>query len=238
MNEAVYPISGSKFYIGNRVNTKSVVTAADFANAVWVEVDGWTNAGGLGDTQGIGTQEMINRKRVQKFKTTLDGGTMENQFVPMGADPGQIAFKAAIDDCSSYQFKVEWGADCTPAADVAISVATPGVVSWPSNGFSANQPIVFSTTGTLPTPLVVGQVYFVSATGLAPGAFSVSATVGGPAIDITAAGTGIHTATAPPLGMTDMFFGLATPGARSGGTATSSNLRTMSVAVTSNIVEI
>ena len=102
----------------------------------------------------------------------------------------------------------------------------------------AGQPVVFSTTGALPTGLTAGTVYYVSATGLTADAFSVSATVGGAAIDTTAAGTGTQTVTAPPAGMTDMFYGLAMPGARSGGEADALNMRTWSIAIDSNIVEI
>lgn len=238
MSGGLYPISGSKLYIGTRVNSKGAVTAADFAAAVWTEVDGWTNAGAIGDTQGVGEQDMINQKRVRKFKTTLNGGTMENQFVPMALDPGQIKFKQAIEDCVPYQFKIEWGADCVPANDVEITVGAPGVVTWNAHGFLAGQPVIFTTTGALPTGLSAGTVYYVVPTGLTADAFSVAATPGGAPVATTAVGTGIQTVSAPPAGMTDMFFGLALPGARSGGSATSVHLRSWSIAVDSNIVEV
>jgi len=38
--------------------------------------------------------------------------------------------------------------------------------------------------------------------------------------------------------MTDMFYGLALPGARQGGEATAAHLRTWSIAVDSNIIEV
>lgn len=234
----VYPVAGSKLYIGSRVTGKGTVTAADFNGTTWTEVGGWANAGSIGDTQEVGEQSLINEKRVRKFKTILNAGTMENQFVPMATDPGQILFKQAIEDCQPWSFKIEWGGDCAPESDVAISVGTPGVVSWNGHGLQAGQPVVFSTTGALPTGLTAGTVYYVSATGLTADAFSVSATAGGAAIDTTAAGTGTHTVTAPPAGMTDLFYGMAMPGARSGGDATAAHLRTWSIAVDSNIVEI
>lgn len=155
----LYPIAGSKIYIGAEVPGKGAVTAADFVDAVWVEIGGWANAGTIGDTQNVGEQDLINERRTRKFKTTMNGGTMENQFVPMADDPGQIAFKAAIASCQPFQFKIEWGADCAPEDEA-------------------------------------------------------------------------------PVGMTDMFYGLALPGARSGGGATSAHLRSWSIAVDSNIVEV
>lgn len=153
----LYPISGSKLFIGAEVEAKGKVTETDFADAVWVEVGGWANAGALGDTQELGEQSLINESRMRKFKSLKNGGTMENQFVPMPDDPGQIAFKAAIDSCKPYQFKIEWGTGC--------------------EGEST------------------------------------------------------------PAGFTDMFYGLALPGARSGGDASAVHLRSWSIAVDSNIVE-
>lgn len=238
MSGGLYAIAGSKLYIGNRVNGKGTVNAADFAGAAWTEVGGWTNAGAIGDTQEVGEQALINERRVRKYKTTLNGGTMENQFVPIALDPGQIKFKEAIDSCVPYQFKIEWGADCIPSSEVTISVATPGVVTWPNHGLVAGQPVIFESTGTLPTGLTASTVYYVVSGGLTANSFSVAATAGGAAIATTGAGSGVHTASAPPVGMTDMFFGLALPGARSGGESTALNLRTWSIAVDSNILEI
>lgn len=234
----VYPIAGSKLYIGGRVTAKGTVVAADFAGQSWTEVGGWASAGTIGDTQEVGEQSLINEKRVRKFKTILNGGTMENQHVPMATDPGQILFKQAIDGCQPYAFKIEWGGDCAPESVVTISVATPAVITWTGHGLLARQPVIFSTTGALPTGLTAGTVYYVVAAGITANTFSVSATAGGAAIATTLAGSGVHTATAPPAGMTDLFYALAMPGARSGGDATASHLRTWSLGVDSNILEI
>lgn len=235
----LYPIAGSKIFIGARVTAKGEVSASDFNGASWTEIDGWANAGALGDTQNITEQDLINQRRVRKMKSTLNGGSMDNQFVPMGMDAGQIKFKTAIADCQPYQFKIEWGADCTPESVVTISVADPGVVTWNNHGLVAGQPVVFTNDGgALPTGLTAGTVYYVIAGGLAANAFSVAATAGGAGIETTGTGSGTHTASAPPVGMTDMFFGLALPGARSGGAAATTHLRNWSIAVDSNIVEV
>lgn len=236
----VYPVAGSKLYIGNRVTGKGTVTAADFADADWVEIDGWANAGALGDTQEVGEQSLINQRRVRKFKTTLNGGTFENSFIPIGNDPGQIRFKQAIEDCQPYQFRVDWGGDCAPESQVSISVADPAVVTWNGHGLIAGQPVVFSNDGgALPTGLTAGTTYYVIASGLTANSFSVGATPQATTgVVTTAAGTGVSIATAPPAGMSDMFYGLAMPGARSGGDATAAHLRTWSIAVDSSIVEV
>lgn len=158
MAGGLYPVAGSKIFIGAEVDAKGTVVAADFDAAVWVEIGGWANAGELGDNQEVGEQSLINESRMRKFKSVLNAGNMENQFVPMPTDPGQIAFKAAILSCKPYQFKIEWGAGC-------------------------------------------GE-------------------------------------TEAPEGMTDMFYGLALPGSRTGGDASAVQLRNWTIAVDSNIVEV
>lgn len=234
----LYSVSGSKLYIGSRKTAKGTVSVSDFAGESWTEIGGWVNAGAIGDTQEVGTQALLNERRVRKFKTTRDAGTMENQFIPMALDPGQIKFKEAIDDCQPYSFKIEWGADCAPESTVTITNASPAVVTWTGHGFVAGQPVVFSTTGALPTGLTAGTVYYVISAGLTTDAFQVSATPGGAAIDTSTAGSGTHTAVAPPVGMSDLFFGLAMPGARQGGDAAAVHIRNWSIAVDSNILEV
>ena len=61
------------------------------------------------------------------------------------------------------------------AGAVSISIATPGVISsWGGPPVTAGTPVMFSTTGALPTGLAAGTVYYVSLTGLTSTSFSVS----------------------------------------------------------------
>ncbi len=240
---ALRAVAGSKIYIGTRVAAKGTVALADFTpqETQWLEIGGWTQVGSVGDTQNIITQPFIGEKRERKIKGTRVGASMENTFAPLANDPGQIRFKQAVDDCSPYAFKVEWGADCAAESVVTISVATPGVVTWPGgHGLEANSPVIFTVnSGTMPTGLTAGTVYYVRESGLTPTTFSVSATPGGAAIATTAAGTATEiTATAQPAGETDMFFGLAMPGAKQGGEPNTAILRTWSIEIDSNIVEV
>lgn len=235
MSTGLYAVAGSKLYIGSRVARKGTVTAADFADQVWTEIGGWASAGAIGDTQEIIEQTLINEDRVRKIKGVKNGGTFENTFVPMALDAGQKKFREAIESCLPYAFKIMWGGNCAPESVVSFSGS---LVSWSSHGLVAGQPVIFTENGgTLPTGVVEGTVYYVIATGLAANAFSISATEGGEAITFTG-GSGDVVASAPPAGMQDMFFGLAISGARSGGEANAVNLRTWSISVDSNIVEI
>lgn len=74
---------------------------------------------------------------------------------------------------------------------VSTPIASPGITTWVGHGLSANQPIVYSTTGALPTGLVAGTTYYVLAAGLGTDVFEVSATPGGAAINFTGTTSGV-----------------------------------------------
>lgn len=239
----LYPVAGSKMYIGLKVINDTEVTLADFAaqEPYWKEVDGWANSGSLGDTTEIITQNLINKRRTLKAKGTSDAGTMENTFVPMPNDPGQIQLRAAVaSGCKPYAFKIEWGAGCTETGTVTFTsvAATPGVVNWPGHALDVGAPVVFTSAGALPSGITSGTTYYVLAAGYTPAAFTIGATPGGTGIVTTGAGTGVHTATGSPVGQTDLFYAFAMGGARQGGDANTGNLRAWTLAVTTNIVEV
>ncbi|MEQ1600099.1 MAG: hypothetical protein ABL880_12125, partial [Methylotenera sp.] len=81
------------------------------------------------------------------------------------------------------------------AATCTISNATPAVITHTAHGKEANTPIVFTTTGGLPTGLSLLTQYYVSATGLGANSYQVSATAGGGSIATSSAGSGTHTVT-------------------------------------------
>lgn len=239
MSDQLYTIAGTLVFISeDPVNAKAEVVPADFAGTTWIEIGGLYNLGELGGEQTINEFDLINQVWTRKVKGGRNGGTMANQFVPMAFDPGQVKFKEAIENCRTYQFKIERGADCTPESTVTISQASPGVVTWNGHGLLAGQPVIFTTAGTLPTGLVAGTIYYVIAAGLTANTFSVAATPGGAGIATTAAGTGTHTASAPPAGMTDLFQGLATDGTKSGGAKNDLYLQNWSIAVDGRILTV
>ena len=237
MSYDLHTIANTKVFISkNPTSRNTELTPEDFEGTEWIEIGGLYQLGELGGDQQINEYELINEKWMIKSKSTRNGGTMTNVFIPMPLDPGQIKFKEAIDDdCNPYKFKVERGADCARNSVVTIA---GDKVTWEDHGFSAGQPIVFSTDGTLPTGLTAGKVYYIISAGLTNNDFSVSETPGGAAVTTTGAGTGDIVATAAPIGMTDMFFGLATDGARSGGSKNDLYTLTWPIAVTGPIVNV
>lgn len=80
-------------------------------------------------------------------------------------------------------------------ATVTISNASPGIVSWTSHGILPNVPVVFTTTGSLPTEISSGVTYYVTAANFTANSFSVSTTIGGAPINTSAASTATTTAT-------------------------------------------
>ncbi len=94
-----------------------------------------------------------------------------------------------VSNASTNSFKADWS---QVSHTVTISHASPGVVSWTAHGLVNGQALYFTTDGTLPSPLVPGQIYYV--VSAATDTFEVAATFGGSAINTTSDGSGTHTA--------------------------------------------
>jgi hypothetical protein len=81
---------------------------------------------------------------------------------------------------------------------VSISIASPCVVTWPGHGMFNGQPIMFTTTGALPTGLLPNTVYYVRNSfvntlelGLTPASASP--------INTSGTQSGVHTAFNTPI---------------------------------------
>lgn len=81
-------------------------------------------------------------------------------------------------------------------ATFTVTINSPGVFSLNAHLFVVGTPVIFSTTGALPTGLATNTVYYVIATGLTANAFEVSATLAGAAINTSGSQSGTHTVTA------------------------------------------
>ncbi len=211
-------IAGTAIYIGSApLAYKTRYEPSDFAGITWTRILRATNIGDLGAEQEVLSQRIIDENTTVYAKGGISFPVMTNSFVPVRDDPGQAAFAAAQRACKPYPFRIVWGADCEEVGTVTISNAEPGVVTWNAHGFADGTPVTFSTTGALPTGLTAGVTYYV----VSPTAntFSVAATVGGTPIDTSSAGSGVHTATAVPVGETDLIVGFALYGTKTGGDA-------------------
>ncbi|HVY33075.1 MAG TPA: hypothetical protein VG960_01520 [Caulobacteraceae bacterium] len=88
------------------------------------------------------------------------------------------------------------------APDVAgaatMTIATPCIVTKIMHGLEPGAPVVFTTTGALPTGLTAGVVYYVKTVPTVD-TYQLAATQGGAAINTSGTQSGTHTATSTPL---------------------------------------
>lgn len=116
----LYPVAGAKISIGPAANVPDDdADAADFASVVWTEIKGWQTMGSVGDTATLITESVISNARDLKAKGTRNAGSMQNNFIILPNDAGQLALIAAEATSNNYPFKIEFddapaGADPTP----------------------------------------------------------------------------------------------------------------------------
>ena len=77
-------------------------------------------------------------------------------------------------------------------ATVAITIASPGVVTLADHGLTVGDPVYFTTTGALPTGIVAGQYYFVSSVP-SSSTFQFALTPGGTPVDTSGSQSGVQT---------------------------------------------
>lgn len=83
----------------------------------------------------------------------------------------------------------------SPSSTVTITNASPAVITWTAFDLPVKTPVVFSTSGALPTGITAGRAYFIHSE-VDANRFRISASIGGAPIVTTSAGSGTHTCTA------------------------------------------
>lgn len=232
----LYPVAGAKIYIGPAVTVPDDdVDASNFSSTTWTEIKGWQSMGPVGDTSTLITESIISRGRDFKGKGTKNAPSMQNNFIVLPTDAGQIALIAAETVDDNFPFKIAFD-DASPAksSPVTMTIAAPGVVSWTAHGLIASTPVKFTTTGALPTGLTAGTTYYV--VNPTTDAFSVAATPGGSAIATTGTQSGVHTATTVPSGSTKYFMGLVMTANEQGGGANTARLLQGNIEINTNVV--
>lgn len=236
----LYPVAGAKIYLGPAVSTvpdDADINEALFSSTVFTEIKGWQTMGAIGDAAALITESIISSGRDWKGKGTRNAGSMQNNFVILPEDAGQIALIAAEKTDYNYPFKLAF--DDTPPAKtstVTITVATPGVVAWNAHGLAAGTPVKFTTTGALPTGLTASTTYYV--VNPAANDFQVAATPGGAAINTTGTQNGVHTATTVPTGTVKYFYAIVMTAQENGGGANTARLLQGTVEINSKIVNV
>lgn len=232
-----------KFYIGGVVADKSTdFVEADFVSQVWTEVDGWSQAGAIGDTAQLITTALINRGRDAKQKGTSNAGSMQNVFAIVSGDAGQTALLAAAkpSNKNNYAFKMEGNDASAPKVltGVSMTAASPGIATKVAHALAVDTPIKFTAgSGTLPTGVTDGTTYFVKTVPSAD-TFTVSATKGGVAIVTTGSPTGTYTVTTVPMPSQRLFIGIAMSAEESNGEANTIRNLSSTIEINSNIVPV
>ncbi len=154
------------------------------------------------------TQSLIDLTKVKDRDTTaaLDvaGTIMTNAGLTatgLGIKGQTAGVAAAVGTIGEVIGDMVFGTGTT--ATVTMTSANPGVVTWTAHGFSTAipQPVVFTTSGALPTNIVSGTVYYTIPSLTTTNTFQVATTVANAiaatAIDMTAgAQSGTQTGTA------------------------------------------
>lgn len=123
--------------------------------------------------------------------------------------PGQIPATTTNDNASTGNVGQYLSVNCPGIgsnATVTITIATPAVVTWTSPPFhntainQDNCPIVFTTTGALPTGITAGTTYWVIASSISGNTFQIATSVtnalAGTAVATSGTQSGVQTATA------------------------------------------
>lgn len=90
----------------------------------------------------------------------------------------------------SAELKDPWSGPTVPMGTATITIASPGVVTWPSTAPPDGTPVKLATTGALPTGFVAGTVYYCKSPS--GSASNLSATPGGAAINTSGSQSGVH----------------------------------------------
>ncbi|MBX5021226.1 hypothetical protein [Rhizobium lentis] len=236
----LYPVAGAKIYLGPAITVvpdDADIDATDFASVSFTEIKGWQTMGAIGDAATLISEDVISSGRTLKAKGTRNAGSMQNNFIILPNDPGQIALIAAESTDYNYPFKIAFD-DAPPAkvSPVTVTIATPGVFTWTAHGLTDGTPIKFSTTGALPTGITAGTTYYV--VGSTANTFSVAATPGGSAIATSGTQNGTHTATTVPTGTVKYFYAIVMTAQENGGGANTARLLQGNVEINSPVITV
>lgn len=119
----------------------------------------------------------------------LWSGAVEGDTLQVGAAIGKVDSVGVTFD--SITLKDGWAGPTVPQGTATITIASPGVVTWPATAPPDGTPVLLSTTGALPTGLVAGTIYYCKSPSGSTS--NLAATSGGAAINTSGTQSGTHT---------------------------------------------
>lgn len=132
-----------------------------------------------------------------------------------GLNPGtfQIGGTTIVEATSTDNLRASYLLKDKVPSTVTITIASPGVVTLVGHGYVVGDVVMFSTTGALPTGLLVNTAYYVLTVPTAD-TFTLAATLGGAVINTSGTQSGVHTLysglMATAMGVTDDGYTSAT----------------------------
>lgn len=139
---AVSKTAGARFYIGPVLNPDTVGAMSEasaltyfegISGGDWDEVGEIESFGDLGDNSEVATFASVADRRVRKFKTTRDAGTMTIVCGKDELDDGQLAMIAAEKTDFNYAFKLVYNDAADETASPTTDYFGGMVMSRPSN---------------------------------------------------------------------------------------------------------
>ena len=127
-------------------------------------------------------------------------GVVAETAAPLPPGGWLLCFGQAV---SRSIYSALFNALCPVIGAFTVSIATPGVVTFAGHGMQAGDRFRLFTSGALPTGLAANTDYYVIAAGFGAGAFQLSATLGGAAINTSGTQSGTHTLQRFPHGAGD-----------------------------------
>lgn len=112
---------------------------------------------------------------------------------------GAPALGTTTNDNAATGYIGEYISNVAPntTSTVTITIASPGVITWTAHGLTANIPVTFSTTISLPTGLTAGTTYYIVGASITANTFQVATTIAnailGTAVNTSGSQSGVQT---------------------------------------------
>jgi hypothetical protein len=154
----------------------AVTLKYDATDSFWRQIGGPSAAGsGSGSGNGTLTSVACGNTTITTSGTCYSNGQLNGTTTNDNASPGNIG---------------EYVASNCPilTATVTITIASPAVVTFVGHGMSGICPVVFSTSGSLPTGITAGTTYWTIPSSITPNTFQIATS-----IPNAVAGTAVNT---------------------------------------------
>ena len=180
-----------------RGNTAAVTANFGAQGEIFINTDSWRPVVQDGVTPGGYTVALLADVVAASGSPYLPSGSV-SMYLGATSPTGWLLCNGGAYSRTTYSALNTMAAASTASNSGAaiLSIASPAVVTWANHNLVANQPIRFTTTGSLPSGVSAATTYYVLATGLTSGSFEFSPSAGGAAVNTSGTQSGTQTVTA------------------------------------------